>query len=183
MCVVPGCCCCRCFSIYFCWMLISVQRLAFLFFFLHHTLLLCYSNVFLFSFGIRFFFFFFRRNTETVIRVGSGGKYIYSTHIYHIWWIDLHSDYPSLRAKTLCQLTSMLPVQYCRPSTIPDHGPKGFTTEFLTLREFFDTSLENFDSMEEYIHKVTVLMDDLEGKEIKLSEYTQVVMSWVLYHL
>lgn len=61
------------------------------------------------------------------------------------------------------------------------YNPKGFTTEFLTFRKIFDTSLEHFDSVEEYLHKVTVLVDDLEGKEITLSP--QLVMSWVLYHL
>ena len=47
------------------------------------------------------------------------------------------------------------------------YNPRGFTTEFLTLKEFFDTSLENFSSMEEYLHNI-LLVDDLEGKEVRL---------------
>ena len=35
--------------------------------------------------------------------------------------------------------------------------------------------------MEEYLHKVKMLVDDLEGKSIKLP--SQMVISWVLYHL
>ena len=53
--------------------------------------------------------------------------------------------------------------------------------EFLTLKKFFDTSLENLESLEQYLHKVEMLVEDLEGKNIKLPG--QVVMSWVLYHL
>ena len=61
------------------------------------------------------------------------------------------------------------------------YNPKGFTTEFLTLKEFFNTSLEDFDSMEEYLFKVKALVDDLKSKNIILPK--QVVMAWVLNSL
>ena len=41
------------------------------------------------------------------------------------------------------------------------YDPKGFTTEWITLREFFNTSLEHFDSMEEYLFRVKALLDNL----------------------
>lgn len=61
------------------------------------------------------------------------------------------------------------------------YNPKGFTTEFLTLKEFFNTSLDDFDSMEEYLFKVKALVDDLKSKDITLPK--QVVMAWVLNSL
>lgn len=61
------------------------------------------------------------------------------------------------------------------------YNPRGFTTEFLTMKDFFNTTLEEFDSMEEYLHKVKTLVDDLRAKEIILPE--KVVMAWILNHL
>ena len=61
------------------------------------------------------------------------------------------------------------------------YNPKGFTTEFLTLKEFFNTSLDDFDSMEEYLYRVKTLADDLRGKNIILPN--QVVTAWILNHL
>lgn len=45
---------------------------------------------------------------------------------------------------------------------------KGLTTEFLTLKRFFNTSLDDFNSMEEYLFEVKALVDDLKSKEIVL---------------
>lgn len=61
------------------------------------------------------------------------------------------------------------------------YNSKGFTTEFLTLKRFFNTSLDDFDSMEEYLFEVKALVDDLKSKEIVLPK--QAVMAWVLNSL
>ena len=61
------------------------------------------------------------------------------------------------------------------------YNPKGFTTEFLTLKDFFNTTLSEFNSMEEYLNKVKSLVDDLTGKDIILPN--QVIIAWVLNSL
>ena len=61
------------------------------------------------------------------------------------------------------------------------YNPKGFTTEYLTLKEFFNTSLEEYNSMEEYLNKVKTLVNNLKGKEIILPN--QVIIAWVLNSL
>lgn len=61
------------------------------------------------------------------------------------------------------------------------YNPKGFTTEYLILKEFFNTSLEGFDSMENYLNKVKLLIDDLRSKEIILPN--QVIIAWILNSL
>lgn len=61
------------------------------------------------------------------------------------------------------------------------YNPKGFTTEFLTLKEFFDCKLENFQTMEEYIHQIKTLLDDLSSKNIEVA--SQIKISWILYNL
>jgi hypothetical protein len=61
------------------------------------------------------------------------------------------------------------------------YNPKGFTTEYLTLKDFFNTTLDDFQSMEEYLNKVKALVDDLKGKDIILPN--QVIIAWVLNSL
>ena len=61
------------------------------------------------------------------------------------------------------------------------YSPKGFTSEFLILREFFDTNLNNTSSMEEYLNKIKQLSDQLKAKDIELPK--QVVIAWVLNNL
>ena len=48
------------------------------------------------------------------------------------------------------------------------YSPKGFSSEFLILREFFNTTLNNTSSIEEYLNKIKQLSDQLKAKEIKL---------------
>jgi hypothetical protein len=59
--------------------------------------------------------------------------------------------------------------------------PKGFTTEYLTLKELFDTKMVDFDDMGQYLNKVKILVDDLRAKDINLPN--QVVIAWVLNSL
>ena len=61
------------------------------------------------------------------------------------------------------------------------YNPKGFTTEFLTLKELFDCKLESFNSMEEYLHQIKILLDDLSSRNIKMPY--QIQTAWVLYNL
>ncbi|KAJ5767425.1 hypothetical protein N7533_000008 [Penicillium manginii] len=60
-------------------------------------------------------------------------------------------------------------------------NPKGFTTEFLVLKEFFNTTLGDFDTMEQYLNKVKLLINDLKSKDIILPN--QVVIAWILNSL
>lgn len=41
-----------------------------------------------------------------------------------------------------------------------------FTTEFIILTEFFNTTLEDFDNMEDYVNKVNDLLNSLESEGI-----------------
>lgn len=61
------------------------------------------------------------------------------------------------------------------------YNPKGFTTEYLILKEFFNTNLSDFDSMENYLNKVKLLADDLKSKDIILP--SQVIIAWILNSL
>ena len=61
------------------------------------------------------------------------------------------------------------------------YNPKGFTTDYLILREFFNSTLNEYSSIEEYLNKIKELVDNLKSKEINLPD--QVVISWVLYNL
>jgi hypothetical protein len=61
------------------------------------------------------------------------------------------------------------------------YNPKGFTTKYLTLKDFFNITLSDFNSMEEYLNRVKTLVDDLKGKGIELPN--QVVIAWVLNSL
>jgi len=61
------------------------------------------------------------------------------------------------------------------------YNPKGFTTEHLTMKELWESHLENFDTMEDYLNKVKYIIDNLRSKDIELPEL--VVMSFVINHL
>jgi hypothetical protein len=61
------------------------------------------------------------------------------------------------------------------------YSPKGFTSEFLICREFFNTTLDKYTSMEEYLNKVKQLSDQLKSKQLELPK--QVVIAWVLNSL
>src|SRR6202044_3242997 len=61
------------------------------------------------------------------------------------------------------------------------YSPKGFTSEFLICREFFNTTLDNLSSMEEYLNKVKQLTDQLKAKQLELPK--QVIIAWVLNSL
>jgi hypothetical protein len=55
------------------------------------------------------------------------------------------------------------------------YSPKGFTSEFLICREFFNTTLDKYTSMEEYLNKVKQLSDQLKSKQLELPK--QVVIA------
>jgi gag-polypeptide of LTR copia-type len=55
------------------------------------------------------------------------------------------------------------------------YNPKGFTTEFLTLKEFFDCKLDNFQTMEEYLHQIKTLLDDLSSKNIDVASQIKIL--------
>jgi len=61
------------------------------------------------------------------------------------------------------------------------YNPKGFTTEYLLLKQFFSLSHTSCDNMEEYLHKVSVLYTDLKTKGVELPH--QAVIAWVLFSL
>jgi Reverse transcriptase (RNA-dependent DNA polymerase)/gag-polypeptide of LTR copia-type/Integrase core domain/GAG-pre-integrase domain len=62
------------------------------------------------------------------------------------------------------------------------YSPKGFSSEFLICRDFFDTTLEKYSNkMEEYLNKIKQLSDQLKAKNIELPK--QVIIAWVLNNL
>ena len=62
------------------------------------------------------------------------------------------------------------------------YSPKGFSSEFLLFKEFFDTTLANSsNSVEDYINTITRLTDDLNTRDLKLPD--KLIMAWVLNHL
>ena len=61
------------------------------------------------------------------------------------------------------------------------YSPKGFASEFLVIKEFFDATLSKFSSIEEYLNKIKELTDQLEAKELILPR--TVIIGWVLNNL
>ena len=61
------------------------------------------------------------------------------------------------------------------------YNPQGFTTEFLICKDFFSTTLQEFDSMEAYLNKVKELLNSLSSHEISLPN--QVVIAWILHSI
>ena len=61
------------------------------------------------------------------------------------------------------------------------YSSKGFTSEFLICREFFNTTLDKYSSMEDYLNKVKQLSDQLKAKNLELPK--QVIIAWVLNNL
>ena len=48
------------------------------------------------------------------------------------------------------------------------YSSKGFTSEFLIYREFFNTTLDKYSSIEDYLNKVKQLSDQLKAKNLEL---------------
>ena len=49
------------------------------------------------------------------------------------------------------------------------YSPKGFSSEFLLFKDFFDTTLANSsNSVEDYINTITRLTDNLNARDLKL---------------
>ena len=61
------------------------------------------------------------------------------------------------------------------------YSPRGFTSEFLICKEFFNTTLDKYSSMEEYLNRVKQLSDQLKAKNLELPN--QVIIAWVLNNL
>ena len=61
------------------------------------------------------------------------------------------------------------------------YNPKGFTTEYLTLKQFFNISLADYDSIEAYLNEIKLLINDLISKNIILPN--QVIIAWILNSL
>ncbi|POS82106.1 hypothetical protein EPUL_006658 [Erysiphe pulchra] len=56
-----------------------------------------------------------------------------------------------------------------------------FSSEFILCRDFFDTKLSKFYSMEEYLNRVKQLSDDLKAKDMPLPR--QILFAWILNNL
>jgi hypothetical protein len=48
------------------------------------------------------------------------------------------------------------------------YAPQGFSSEFIICREFFNTTLNKYTSMEEYLNKVKQLSNQLIAKKLEL---------------
>jgi hypothetical protein len=60
------------------------------------------------------------------------------------------------------------------------YKPEGFTTEHLIIKDFFNSRLENFESVEDYVHTLKNTLSKLKAKNVSLE---QLAMSWILYSL
>src|SRR5205823_4150094 len=61
------------------------------------------------------------------------------------------------------------------------YSSNGFSSEFLICKEFFETTLSRFNSMEDYLNRIKYLADELKSKNIELPN--QVIIAWVLNNL
>lgn len=61
------------------------------------------------------------------------------------------------------------------------YNPTGFSSEFLLTKEFFNSTLDRYSSIEEYLNKVKELDNELNSRNLKLPE--PIVIAWVLYNL
>lgn len=61
------------------------------------------------------------------------------------------------------------------------YSPKQSTTEFLLLNDFFNTSMDQFDTMEGYVNKIRALVNGLALTGYQLP--SKLVISWVLNNL
>ncbi|POS81764.1 hypothetical protein EPUL_006788, partial [Erysiphe pulchra] len=61
------------------------------------------------------------------------------------------------------------------------YSATGFSSEFILCRDFFDTKLSKFNTMEEYLNRVKQLSDDLKAKDMQLPR--QILFAWILNNL
>ena len=61
------------------------------------------------------------------------------------------------------------------------YSPKGFSSEFLLLKELFTTTLSNTGTMEEYLNTIKRISDNLISKGLELP--TKLILAWVLNNL
>ena len=61
------------------------------------------------------------------------------------------------------------------------YNPRGFTTEFITIKNLLDTTLESSQSMDAYVQKIKTLDDGLRGKGITMPE--QFIRALVFHNL
>jgi len=59
--------------------------------------------------------------------------------------------------------------------------PSSFNAEFLLLKELFETTLSNFNSIEEFLNRVKYLTNSLDLKSIKILK--QLIVAWILNNL
>ena len=61
------------------------------------------------------------------------------------------------------------------------YSPRGFSSEFLLLKELFNTTLSNSESMEDYLNTIKRITDNLTGKGLELP--TKLILAWILNNL
>lgn len=61
------------------------------------------------------------------------------------------------------------------------YKPTSFTSQYILCKEFFNTILEDFDTIEAYINKIKLLLENLKTNDISLLK--QVIISWILNSL
>ena len=81
----------------------------------------------------------------------------------------------------LLQIQNLIKAKEAWESLKNLYSLKGFSSEFLLCRDFFETTLTKYTSMEEYLNKVKQLLDQLTAKKLALPK--QVVIAWVLNSL
>ena len=61
------------------------------------------------------------------------------------------------------------------------YAPKGFSAEFLSCKQLFETTLASSDSIEEYLNQIKRLSDDLSSKNLVIPP--KLILAWTLNNL
>ena len=86
-----------------------------------------------------------------------------------------------------CEDGPLLQIQHCNTALKAQETlaklylPVGFLAEFLVCKEFFETTLDKFNSIEDYLNRIKLLSNQLKVKKIKLLK--QVIVAWLLNNL
>jgi gag-polypeptide of LTR copia-type len=61
------------------------------------------------------------------------------------------------------------------------YNSSGFSSNFLTIKALFNTTITQFSSIEEYLNKVKELIEELNSRDINIPEI--VMIAWILNNL
>jgi len=87
----------------------------------------------------------------------------------------------------LCEYETANHIQSCKTGfeawkTLKDlYNSNGFTSKYLLLQQFFQTTQSDFKSVEAYVSKLKSLLDNLHAQDLKMPEIASI--AWLLQNL